>query len=51
MCSDLLIKDGVKDSCSEDFVMFAGKCLRDLLKEVTLCRVSISFGRSAPTDF
>ena len=30
MCSDLLIKDGVKDSCSENFVMFAGKCLWEI---------------------
>ena len=42
---------GVKDSCSENFVTFPEKYpWGSLLKEVTLCRVLISFERSAPPN-
>ena len=49
MCSlTIKFENGVKDSCSENFVIFAKKCLfESLLEEVTVCRVLISFKRSA----
>ena len=44
------IVNGDKDSCSENFVIFAEKCpWESLLIEVTLCRVSIFFERSMYT--
>ena len=52
MCSlTMQFENGVKDSCSENFVIFAEKCpCESLLEEITLCRVSISFERSAPPN-
>ena len=41
----------LKTACSENFAIFAEKYpWESLLKEVTLCRVSISFERSAPPN-
>ena len=46
------LEDGVKESCSESFVIFAEKYLWESLlkKEVALCRASISFKRSTPPN-
>ena len=42
----LELEDGVKDNCSENFVIFAEKYLwESLLKEVTLCRVALFWNK------
>ena len=47
----LPFRSSFKGSCFENSVIFTKICpFESLLKEVTLCRVSISFERSAPPN-
>ena len=40
----IYLEDGVKDSCSGNFVIFAEKCpWESLRKKVTLCGISLFF--------
>ena len=46
MFSTVKLEDGIKDSCYEDFVTFAEKCLwESLLEKVTLYVESRFFGK------